>query len=146
MSDLDTNGTITVLKHTLLSTCQDLFTQYQQLMMTQGASDQNTRVLKSSIVDLKNELKEATATTDTLNAEVTDRSTARKPTTLQRWGVSTQQDWVLLVFFASYALLSLVGLSYVAMYSAKKMHGLGVTSLCLVAVGYTIGIVIKQVA
>ena len=146
MGDLDRNGTITVLKHTLLSTCQDLFTQYQQLMSTQGASNQNTRVLQSSIVDLKNELREISATTDTLNAEFTDRSHAKSVTTLQKWGVSTHQDWVLLIFFASYTLMSLVGLSYIALYSTQKIQGIAVISLCLIAVCYVISMIIKRFA
>lgn len=145
MSDLDLNGKITVLKYSLAKT-EDLFTEYQQLNGTQGGSITNSKILNKEKIDLQNELTKLTAETDTLNTEFRDRSSAKKPSKLAAWGLATKQDWIFLIFFASYGMLFLVALIYAIMYSDQKMTAASVVVLCAIVLGVMIAGVLKYFA
>lgn len=145
MTGLDANGTITVLKYSL-SSAQDLFTQYEQIRGSQAGPINNAQILRTKKVDLQNELTDLVAQADTLNTEFTDRSAAENITKLQSWGVSTKQDWVLLIFFASYALACIVVMIYTVMASATKIRAAAIIAIVSIIFGIGIGGVIKYFA
>jgi hypothetical protein len=145
MSSLDAKGKITVLKYSL-SNSQDLFTQYQQLLVTQGSQIDNTKVLTSKKVDLQNQLTDLTAKVDTLNTEFNDRSANKRPSMMASWGLVSRQDWIFLIFFASYALLALVILTYVLIYTQQKVQGALMVALVSTILGITTGGVLKYFA
>lgn len=145
MSSLDAKGKITVLKYSL-SNSEDLFTQYQQLLVTQGSQINNTKILTSKKVDLQNELTDLTAQVDTLNTEFNDRSANKSPSMMARWGLVSRQDWIFLIFFVSYALLSLVIFIYVMIYTEQKVQGALMVFLVSSILGITTGGVLKYFA
>lgn len=145
MSSLDAKGKITVLKYSL-SNSEDLFTQYQQLLVTQGSQINNTKILTSKKVDLQNELTDLTAQVDTLNTEFNDRSANKSLSMMARWGLVSRQDWIFLIFFVSYALLSLVIFIYVMIYTEQKVQGALMVFLVSSILGITTGGVLKYFA
>jgi hypothetical protein len=138
MSDLDQKAQITLLKHTLGSTCQDLYTQYSQLKGTQADAINNNKILTSQKVNLTNKLEALRTEADTLNQEYLDRSQGGSPTLLQRYGLSTQQDWILFLFFFSYGFMCLVFIIFILQRSAAKMQGVVIFIMIAVVIGITI--------
>jgi len=138
MSSLDLNAQITLLKHTVGSTCQDLFTQYSQLKGTQAGAISNNNILNSQKLDLTNELEALRAEADTLNQEYLDRSQGKSPSLLQKQGLSTQQDWVLFFFFSSYGFACLVFIIFILKNSAAKIQGVMIFIMIAVVIGITI--------
>jgi hypothetical protein len=145
MSGLDANGTITVLKYSLSNT-QDLFTQLQQLLGTQSGSIDNAKILAAKKVDLQNELTDLTAKVDTLNTEFNDRSAEQAQSKAEAIGIVSRQDWIFLIFFASYALLCLVILTYACIYSVKKVQAVLMVILFSMVIGIMITGVLKYYA
>ena len=145
MSGLDAKGTITVLKYSL-SNSQDLFTQFQQLLGSQSGQINNAQILAAKKVDLQNELTDLIAQVDTLNTEYNDRSAVKKPSKAELAGLVSKQDWIFLIFFVSYALLSLVILTYVVIYTEKKIQGAFMVALVSVILGIMTGGVLKYYA
>ena len=145
MSSLDSKGTITVLKYSL-SNSQDLFTQYQQLLGTQAGPISNAQILASRKVDLQNKLTDLTAQVDTLNTEFNDRAGETATSTAETLGLVLKQDWIFLIFFVSYSLLSLVILIYVILYTQQKMVGSFMVVLVSSILGIMTGGILKYFA
>ena len=145
MTGLDANGTITVLKYSLAKT-QDLFTEYQQLSGNQGGSLTNSQILTTKKIDLQNELTNLTAEADTLTTEFRDRSNASSPSKLAAWGLASKQDWILLIFFASYGIACLVALLYAGIYVEQKLTAIFVIILSSIVLGIMIAGVLKYFA
>jgi len=145
MSDLDLNAQKTLLKHTLGSTCQDLFTQYMQIKGAQASAISNNKILTSQKVDLNGKLEALRTEADTLNQEYLDRSQG-SPTLLQRYGFSTQQDWILLFFFLSYGFACLVFIIFILKNSASKIKGTMIFIFIAIVIGITIAGTLTVVA
>jgi len=138
MSGLDLNAQKTLLKHTIGSTCQDLFTQYLQIKGTQAGAISNNKILTSQKVDLNAKLESLKTEADTLNQEYLDRSQGKSPTFLQKYGISTQQDWILLFFFSAYGFACLLFIIFILKNSAAKIQGTLVFLMIAVVIGITI--------
>lgn len=145
MSGLDQNAQITLLKHTLGSTCQDLYTKYSQIRGAQTGAITNNKILVTQKVELTNELESLRAEADTLNQEYLDRNTV-KPSSLQKYGVLTQQDWILLFFFLSYGFMCLVIMIFILQKSTTKMKAIGIFLGLALTVGVVIALTISSIA
>ena len=123
-----------------LTNSQDLYNKYVQLAGNSGGAIQNSQLLASQKVDLKNQLVALTTEAETLNREFIDRSEAApiKATFLKRIGFSTTQDWVLASFFGSYVLGWLVLFIYIIRYSTQITQGLLVATILAVILGAAI--------
>jgi len=145
MSGLDSKGRITVLKYSL-SNSQDLFTQYQQLLGTQAGPITNSQIMTSKVVDLQNRLTDITGQVDTLNTEFNDRASENEKSTAETLGLVLKQDWIFLIFFVSYALLSLVIMIYVIIYTEQKVVGAFMVFLSSTIIGIMMGGLLKYFA
>jgi hypothetical protein len=138
---------ITVLKYSL-SNSQDLFTEYQQLLGTQSGPINNAKILNLKKIDLENKLRDITADVNTLNTEFDDRSSVKRFSKLETLGLTSRQDWILLIFFVSYALLSIVILTYSVIYTEpqQRIKAALVVILISAVLGIMTGGVIKYYA
>ena len=106
----------------------------------------NKQILTAKIVNLQNKLTKISSEVDTLNTEFGDRSAARTPSKWGAMGLNSKQDWIFLAFFASYALLCLVILTYTVLYMEQKMQAAFMVVLAQLVIGIMISGVIKYYA
>jgi ABC-type nickel/cobalt efflux system permease component RcnA len=140
MGSLTQDEEIVVLKHTVGSTCRELYTQYMQYKGNQAPAITNDNILSVEYIDRKNELDALRTRVDTADQEYTDRMSGDKMTTLRMRGIFTQQDWILLFFFVSYGLACCSLILYVM--SISLAPGRAAAALALVA--SVIGVMIAK--
>jgi hypothetical protein len=144
MSGLDLNAQITLLKHTVGSTCQDLYTQYSQIRGAQTGAISNNSILTSKKVELKHLLDSLRTEADTLDQEYLDRNTI-KPGSAERYGILTKQDWILLFFFLSYGLMCLATIIFILQKSTTKIKATGIFIGLASAVGVVLAMTITSI-
>lgn len=103
----------------MLQSTRDLFDQYSVRSGSRISADSQLTGLQQNIAVLKAKLANVKKVSDTYDREYQDRM-ADKPLS-GFWishGVSTLQDWILLIFFLLYAIVSLF---FVVMVSTKSL-------------------------
>jgi hypothetical protein len=102
--------------------------------------------MTSKVVDLQNRLTDITGQVDTLNTEFNDRASENEKSTAETLGLVLKQDWIFLIFFVSYALLSLVIMIYVIIYTEQKVVGAFMVFLSSTIIGIMMGGLLKYFA
>lgn len=141
MVSLTRDEEIGVLRHTLGSTCRELYTTYMQYKGNQAPAITNDSILSVEYIDRKNELDALRTRVDTADQEYTDRMSGDKMTTLRMRGIFTQQDWILLFFFVSYGLATCSLILYVM--SISLAPGRAAAALALIA--SLVGVMIAKI-
>ena len=110
-------------KDTLLGTLnsiKDRYDRYNELKQSSGTSIKQNTGLQDTLTTLKSKLANVKRVADTYDREYLDR-VADKPLSgfWQSRGVSTLQDWILLLFFFMYTIISL-GLVFLVITAADR--------------------------
>lgn len=110
----------TVINNTL----PNMFTQYKDLVHKRVSVREQNVNLQEEVRLLEAKHASLQAAADTYDREFLDRGGKTPPSTFwTRRGFQTFQDWLLGALFLIYALVSLGLLSYVLLYSKKKIQG-----------------------
>lgn len=92
----------------MLDSVNDRFVRYNELKARSATSVNQNEALQNTIINLKSKLANVKTMADTYDREYLDRM-ADKPLSgfTRSRGISTLQDWVLLLFFMMYAIISI---------------------------------------
>lgn len=92
----------------MLQTVDDLFNNKYSTQVSNGGSlkSQSTD-LDDTVIALKAKLAKVKSISDTYDREYLDRMTTKKVSFWQSRGISTLQDWILLIFFVLYTIISI---------------------------------------
>ena len=110
-----------------------------------GSSMQNA---PQALQGLRNHLNQLNKSEETFNQEYLDRKkVAVPPTFFEKLGIRTLQDWVLLGFFTSYAILALVVSLYITRFAGEnRLPVLAVVAVLAVTLGMIIATIIVRMA
>ena len=103
-----------------LTSIKDRYTTYNDLRQSSGSSTNQNMQLQDTLKILKSKLANVKRVADTYDREYLDR-VADKPLSgfWQSRGVSTLQDWILLLFFFMYTIIS-IGLVFLVITAADR--------------------------
>ena len=88
------------------NTATDLFSRYKTLQSTTMALNAQKTTLEGDVQALKARLSNIREAGETYDREFIDRSAGKNNYgTFRRNGISTLQDWIFLIFFASYGII-----------------------------------------
>jgi hypothetical protein len=115
---------LTYLKTVVDQTLPNMFTQYKDLDNKRMSIQAQNATLQEEVRLLEAKHASLQAAADTYDREFLDRGGKTPPSTFwTRRGFQTFHDWLLGALFLIYALVSLGLLSYVLLYSKKKIQG-----------------------
>jgi hypothetical protein len=145
ISDSSFPARLTTATDMLNNTATNLNQQYTlQVSNSAALADQNESI-QSEVASLRAKLASVNMASDTYDREFTDRTSIAAPRTFfQRIGITTFQDWMILMFYISYAILSL-GFIVAAILASQQKALAGISSLVLsIMVGMLItGIILR---
>ena len=103
-----------------LNSIKDRYDRYNELKQSSGTSTNQNMQLQDTLKILKSKLANVKRVADTYDREYLDR-VVDKPLSgfWQSRGVSTLQDWILLLFFFMYTIIS-VGLVFLVITAADR--------------------------
>jgi len=100
-----------------------------------GSLSTQSTGLDDQVITLKAKLAKVKSISDTYDREYLDRMSDKKSSFLHSWGISTLQDWVLLIFFILYTIISLGLVAIVYMTSRYSVFGAFFVAISAVTVG-----------
>jgi hypothetical protein len=117
---------------TMLSNSQGQFDAYQQMKTAQASSIRQREELENEKNRLQAELANARKGAEAYDREFLDRTRAGmdKPSRTATYGISTLQDWVLFLFYISYAAATLALAGFIGM-RAQSNKIVGVVGVLL---------------
>lgn len=117
---------------TMLSNSQGQFDAYQQMKAAQSSSIRQRDELENEKNRLQSELANARKGAEAYDREFLDRTRAGmdKPSRTATYGISTLQDWVLFLFYISYAAATLALAIFIGM-RAQSNKIVGVVGVLL---------------
>lgn len=135
--------TQTTATQRMLESVNDMYTnRYSRLESNSGGANSQMNSLQNNVVALKAKLANLKKVSDTYDREYMDRMMDKPLGGFWRSrGVSTLQDWVLLIFFTLYALISL-GLTAL---TAFNTYNPAVNCLLILLTSFVLGIMIVAV-
>jgi hypothetical protein len=135
--------TQTTATQRVLESVNDMYTnRYSTLASNSGGANSQMNSLQNNVLALKAKLSNLKKVSDTYDREYMDRMTDKPLGGFWRSrGVSTLQDWVLLIFFTLYALICL-GLTALA---AFNTYNPAVNCLLILLTSFVLGIMIVAV-
>ena len=123
----------TTTQFMLDNTTTTLFTQLDQTRKAQTAFSEQHTQLQVDVANLSSKLANVQKGADTYNREFLDRSGKNTIGAARRFGLSTLQDWLFLLFFVSYGVICLCILIFTVMVSKEKIFaGISVLSVSLI--------------
>jgi regulator of replication initiation timing len=142
MGDSSFPARLTVTKDMLNNTITSLFQQYMTIQNNSSEiMDQNTK-LQAEVLQLNAKLAGLQSVEGTFNREFLDRSAGRgKQTFFQKHGITTLQDWILLLFFISYGVICICMFAYTVYASKTKIFG----GLMVLVISFIIGVLMSAV-
>jgi hypothetical protein len=129
----------------LNNTATNLNQQYTLQVSNSTALTKQNESIQSEVANLKAKLASVNMASDTYDREFLDRTSIASPRTIfQRIGITTFQDWMILMFYVGYAILSL-GFIVAAIIASQQKALAGISSLVLsIMVGMLItGIILR---
>ncbi len=138
---------LTYLKTVVDQTLPNMFTQYKDLDNKRMSIQSQNATLQEEVRLLEAKHASLQAAADTYDREFLDRGGKTPPSTFwTRRGFQTFQDWLLGALFLVYGMVSLGLLSYVLLYSKKKIQGSVIVILTAVILGVIMVGVISRFA
>jgi len=108
---------------------------YMTQVSNWGSLSTQSTGLDDQVITLKAKLAKVKSISDTYDREYLDRMSDKKSSFLHSWGISTLQDWVLLIFFILYTIISLGLVAIVYMTSRYSVFGAFFVAISAVTVG-----------
>lgn len=120
----------------LNTTTTNLFGQYTDAQTASSSlTGQNTQ-LQAEVESLNAKLANIKKTGDTYDREFLDRSAGRtNHSAMRRMGISTLQDWLFLIFFLAYAIISICIFLYTLSASNYNLFSSGAVLVVSVIIG-----------
>jgi hypothetical protein len=119
-----------------LESVKDTFTNTYMTQVSNGGSlSSQSTGLDDQVITLKAKLAKVKSISDTYDREYLDRMSDKKSSFLRSRGISTLQDWVLLIFFILYTIISLGLVAIVYMTSRYSVFGAFFVAISAVTVG-----------
>ena len=142
MGDQPFPARYTTALNMLNTTTTNLYTQYVSAQTTGGNLLKQNTELQTQVTNLNAKLATIKKAGDTYDREFLDRSpTNTKRGFFNRNGISTLQDWLLFMFFVSYAFISLTILIFTVMASRYKLYA----GFMVFIVSFIIGVMMSAV-
>jgi len=145
ISDSSFPARLTTAKDMLNNTATHLHQQYSLYLSNSAALTKQNDDIQSEVANLRAKLASVNMASDTYDREFLDRTSIASPRTFfQRIGITTFQDWMILMFYVAYAILSL-GFIVAAVLASQQKTLAGISSLILsIMVGMLItGIILR---
>lgn len=145
ISDSSFPARLTTATDMLNNTATNLNQQYTLQVSNSAALAKQNESIQSHVTTLKAKLASVNMASDTYDREFMDRTSIASPRTFfQRVGITTFQDWIVLMFYVSYAILSL-GFIVAAVAASQQKALAGISSLILsIIIGMLItGIILR---
>ena len=145
ISDSSFPARLTTATDMLNNTATNLYQQYTLQVSNSAALTKQNEDIQSEVANLKAKLASVNMASDTYDREFLDRTSVAAPRTFfQRIGITTFEDWMILMFYVSYAILSL-GFIVAAVIASQQKTLAGISSLILsIMVGMLItGIILR---
>jgi len=123
MGDQPFPAKYTTAQNMLNTTTTNLFQQYVAAQNAGNSLTSQNTGLQANVLSLKSKLANIKKSGDTYDREFLDRSA--KPAgqgIFRKRGITTLQDWLLFLFFLSYAIISLSILIFTVMVSREKLY------------------------
>ena len=131
----------------VLQSVNDLFTNKYMTQLSNGESlSTQSTGLDDEVISLKAKLARVQSISDTYDREYLDRMPDKKRGFFHSLGISTLQDWVLLIFFILYTIISLGLVAIVFMTSRYSVFGAFFVAISAVTVGTLITAMIVRFA
>jgi hypothetical protein len=138
-SNTDFIGKITSTLATLQAVNDMFINEYMTQVSNGGSLSNQSNGLDDQVLTLKAKLAKVKSISDTYDREYLDRmsekKSGRQTTFWGSWGVSTLQDWVLLIFFVLYTIISLGLIAIVFMTSRYSVFGAFFVAVSMVTIG-----------
>jgi hypothetical protein len=113
----------------LNNTATNLYQQYTLQMSNSAALIQQNQDIQAQVTELRGKLASVNMVSDTYEREFLDRTSLGSTRTIfQRIGITTFQDWLLIMFYIAYAILSL-GFVAAAVFASQQKVLAGVSSV-----------------
>ena len=141
VADASFPARLTTTTNMLNNTLPNLFNQYQTMLRNSASLTTQNNGLQTQVNSLRSKLADIKKISDTYDREFLDRIAGTKRGFFEAFGVSTMQDWLLLIFFGLYGLICLSLLGFVLVKSTQKIQ----SALAVIVFSVFIGILLTGI-
>ena len=130
ISDPSFPARLTTTTSMLNNTLPGLYSSYEAKIKNSSSLIQQKDSLQSTVKSLEAKKKDIDASSDTYHREFLDRSAGSSWRFFQRFGISTLQDWLVMILYVLYGIICITVFIIAVVASPQKILA-GVTILCV---------------